>query len=241
MHVAQPTEPRPVACAMVEAANLIGVPRFDSPNGEMMESGGGVAIADLRIKSRKRESVYSSYTYPRMHQPNLTVLTDATVWRLVLDGNKVVGVQAVIGDKLIQVDARCEVVLPLGAINTPKVLMQSDIGPQDELRAHGIKLVQHLPGWGKTTRTMSRLGALGNICSRRRWAAEVVRRHCTGRAMLASTHPTSCSANSASLSLRRLRWGSRHLRLAGRCLPAWLNRKAGGGSGSPGPLSAMPC
>jgi choline dehydrogenase len=149
VHVAQPAEPRPVATAMVDAASQLGIPRFDSPNGEMMESQGGVAVADLRIRHGKRESVHQSYTYPRMHQPNLTVLTDATVSRLLMNGTKVTGVEALVGGTLRRFDARCEVVLSLGAVNTPKVLMQSGIGPQDELRAHGIPVVQHLPGVGQ--------------------------------------------------------------------------------------------
>ena len=45
----------------------------------MMEGPGGVAIADLRIRDGERESVYRSYTFRRMHQPNLTVLTGALV------------------------------------------------------------------------------------------------------------------------------------------------------------------
>lgn len=149
VHVEQPARPQPVAGAMIEAASMLGLPRYASPNGEMMEAAGGVAIADLRIKNGKRESIHQSYTYPRMHQPNLTVLTHATVWRLVLDGNKAVGVQALVGDRLMTFEARREVVLSLGAIQTPKVLMQSGIGPEDELRAHGIEVVQHLPGVGQ--------------------------------------------------------------------------------------------
>ncbi len=149
VYVAQPTEPKPVARAMVEAASSVGIPQFGSPNGEMMEGSGGVAIADMRIRDGKRESIHQSYTYPRMHQPNLTVLTNTLVSRILLDGNRATGVEALVGDRLVKLTARCEVVLSLGAVNTPKILMQSGIGPRDELHAHGIKLVQHLPGVGQ--------------------------------------------------------------------------------------------
>jgi choline dehydrogenase len=40
-------------------------------------------------------------------------------------------------------------VLSLGAIHTPKVLMQSGIGEQTQLQRHGIPVVQHLPGVGQ--------------------------------------------------------------------------------------------
>lgn len=149
VHVAQPAAPQPVAQAMVEAASRLGIPRFDSPNGEMMEGPGGAAIADLRIRDGRRQSVYRSYAYRRMHQPNLTVLTGALVSRLLLDGKRAVGVEALVGGRPVRLEARCEVVLSLGAVNTPKLLMQSGIGPEEELRAHGIEVVEHLPGVGR--------------------------------------------------------------------------------------------
>ncbi len=149
VYVAQPQSPQPVANAMVEAAAMMGIPRFDSPNGEMMESAGGAAIAELRIRGGKRESVYRSYVYPRMNQPNLTVLTNALVTRIILDGTKAVGVEVLIDGQLQHFGARCEVVLSLGAVHTPKVLMQSGIGPEHELILHGIDTVQNLPGVGQ--------------------------------------------------------------------------------------------
>jgi choline dehydrogenase len=48
-----------------------------------------------------------------------------------------------------RVGAGSEVVLSLGAIHTPKVLMQSGIGDEAELQRHGIPVVQHLPGVGQ--------------------------------------------------------------------------------------------
>jgi choline dehydrogenase len=149
VHIAQPAAPQPLASATVEAASRLGIPAFDSPNGEMMEGMGGVAITDLRIRDGKRESVYRSYVYPHLHRPNLTVLTHALVTRLLFDGNTVTGVEVCIGGTAHTVRARCETVLSLGAIQTPKVLMQSGIGPQDALRSHGIAVVQHLPGVGQ--------------------------------------------------------------------------------------------
>ncbi len=148
-YVAQPSSPQPIAQTMVDAAGLLGIPVFDSPNGRMMECTGGAAIADLRIKDGKRQSVFRSYTYKAMHQPNLTVLTGALVSSLIFDGNKAVGVEVMLDGKIRQFRATCETILSLGAVNTPKVLMQSGIGPEDELNRHGIKVRQHLPGVGQ--------------------------------------------------------------------------------------------
>ncbi|CAD5106195.1 GMC family oxidoreductase [Zestomonas carbonaria] len=149
VYVAQPAMPQPLARATLEAASRLGIPRFDSPNGEMMEGPGGVAITDLRINQGKRESVYDSYIGPRLHYPNLTILTGALVARVLLRGTRAIGVEVVIEGQRQCFYAGNEVVLSLGAVNTPKVLMQSGIGPEEELRAHGIELINHLPGVGQ--------------------------------------------------------------------------------------------
>ncbi|MEQ8899529.1 MAG: GMC family oxidoreductase N-terminal domain-containing protein [Roseovarius sp.] len=149
IHVEQPATPQPVARAMLEAAGNMGIPVFDSPNGRMMEGPGGAAIADLRIRNGRRESVFRSYTHRVMHQPNLTVLTGALVSRLLLEGTKVVGVEVLLDGSPRRFRARCETVLSLGAVHTPKVLMQSGIGPEDELKPHGIKTVANLRGVGR--------------------------------------------------------------------------------------------
>lgn len=148
-YVAPAASPQTLAHATVEAAGAMGIPRYDSPNGEMMERPGGAAFADLRIRDGKRESVYRSYVHPMLQRPNLTVVTDALVERLVLDGKKVVGVALAVRGQRRTVHARREVVLSMGAVNTPKVLMQSGIGPADLLRQHGIAVHAHLPGVGE--------------------------------------------------------------------------------------------
>ena len=149
VHVEQPATPQPLAWATLEAASCLGIPRYESPNGEMMEGPGGVAITDLRINQGKRESVYDSYIRPRLQHPNLTVLTGALVTRVLLSGTKAIGVEAVVDGKRHRFHAGAEVILSMGAVNTPKVLMQSGIGPEDQLRAHGIALINHLPGLGQ--------------------------------------------------------------------------------------------
>lgn len=149
LYVAPAHQPKPTATLMLEAARSLGVPTFDSPNGAMMEGDGGAAINDLRIRDGKRLSVFRCYTYPRMAQPNLTVLTDALVSTLLFEGGRVVGVEAILDGRPRRFRAEREVVLSLGAVNTPKLLMQSGIGPASELARHGIAVRQHLPGVGQ--------------------------------------------------------------------------------------------
>jgi len=149
VHVESAANPQPIAQAMVEAANSMGIPRFESPNGEMMEGRGGAAINDLIIQNGRRSSIFRSYVYPLLNQPNLSVLTHTMVSKLIFDGRSVIGVEVIQDGRRNQYYATEEVILSLGAINTPKVLLQSGIGPEEELRRHGIPVVQHLPGVGQ--------------------------------------------------------------------------------------------
>lgn len=149
VHVETASNPHPVSFAMVEAVRSLSMPTFDSPNGEMMEGRGGAAISELIIKDGKRSSIFRDYVYPKLGQANLTVLTNTLVSRVLFNESTVVGVEVIQDGKARQYKAREEVILSLGAINTPKVLLQSGIGPQDELKKHGIQVVQNLPGVGQ--------------------------------------------------------------------------------------------
>jgi choline dehydrogenase len=142
-------DPNPVAPAMLEGARSVGIPTFPSQNGQMMEGEGGASIMELRIRDGMRQSIFRSYVYPYMDRPNLTVLCHALVTRLVMRGKQATGVEIVHDGKVRRIGAGVEVVLSLGAINTPKVLMLSGIGDQIELKRLGIPLVLHLPGVGK--------------------------------------------------------------------------------------------
>jgi len=149
VYVEPARDPNLIAPAMLEAARSLGIPTFDDQNGKMMEGEGGAAIANVRIRDGRRLSVFRTYTYPYMDRHNLTVLTGALVTRVVFDSKRAVGVEFLRGGQSHRIIAGCEIVLSLGAINTPKVLMQSGIGDQSELARAGIDVVQHLPEVGR--------------------------------------------------------------------------------------------
>ncbi len=147
--VQSPPDPNPIAPAMLEAARSIGMPTFDSNNGALMEGNGGASLIDLRLRDGKRLSVFRTYAFPYMDQPNLTVLAHALVTRLTLEGKRATGVEIAFQGKIQRITAGLEVVLSLGAMHTPKVLMLSGIGDEAELQRLGIPVVQHLPGVGQ--------------------------------------------------------------------------------------------
>lgn len=148
LYITPPTEPHPVAAAMLEAADEMRIPVFDDPNGSMMEGPGGAAYMNLRIRDGRRQSIFRSYVYPLMARPNLTVLSEALVTRVLVERGAAIGVECSFAGQSHRFLASGEVILSLGAINTPKVLMQSGIGDADALAPLGVRVVQHLPGVG---------------------------------------------------------------------------------------------
>jgi choline dehydrogenase-like flavoprotein len=152
--------PNPIAPAMLEGARSIGIPIFENQNGRMMEGEGGASILDLRARNGKRQSVFRSYVFPHMDRPNLTVLAHALVTRLTFQGKRATGVEISYNGSTYRIRAGLEIVLSLGAIHTPKVLMQSGIGDQVELQRLGIPLVQHLPGVGQNFQDHPAIGCI---------------------------------------------------------------------------------
>lgn len=142
-------DPSPIAHTLLDAAREIGIPTYDSPNGRMMEGSGGAAITDMLVRDGRRHSLFRAYVQPWLDRPNLTVLTGTTVRRLTLEGKRATGVEIVRGGEVRTISARMEVILSLGAMQTPKLLMHSGIGDEAELARVGIPLVQHLPGVGQ--------------------------------------------------------------------------------------------
>jgi choline dehydrogenase len=133
----------------VQAARSVGIPTFDSPNGQMMEVRGGAAIADIRSRHGERQTVFRSYVDPILDRPNITVLTHALVTRVTFDGDRATGVELDYHGETRWIGADRDVVLSLGAINTPKVLMYSGIGDEAEPDRFGNPVRQHLAGVGR--------------------------------------------------------------------------------------------
>jgi choline dehydrogenase len=153
-------DPNPIAPAMLEGARSVGIPTFENQNGRMMEGAGGSSILDVRLRDGKRQSVFRSYTFPYMDRSNLTVLTHALVTRITFEGKRATVVECIYSGKTLRISAGHEVVLSLGAIHTPKVLMQSGIGDEVELQRHGIPLVQHLSGVGQNFQDHPGIGCI---------------------------------------------------------------------------------
>jgi choline dehydrogenase len=149
VHVQSAAEPHPFSLAFLEAAKAAGLRGFPNPNGRMMEGDRGCALVDETVLCGKRQSIYRSYVYPLMAQPNITVLTGALAARIIFEGRRAIGVAFSYKGETVRAEATREVILSLGAIHTPKLLMQSGIGEEAELKRAGIAVRQALPGVGR--------------------------------------------------------------------------------------------
>lgn len=145
-----PENPVPVAQALTAAASRLGIPAVDDLNAETMEGPGGCGIPNVTVvDGHNRVSMASAYLRPAMARANLTVLLGAEVDHIVLDRGRVTGVAFVLDGKEHVVTVSREIILSMGAINTPRVLMQSGIGDETHLKGHGISVHRHLPGVGQ--------------------------------------------------------------------------------------------
>jgi choline dehydrogenase len=149
VHVQPAANPQPFAFAFLEAAESVGIDRFPDANGCMMEVDRGCALVDETVRNGKRQSIFRSYVYPLMAQPNLTVLTGALAMRILFDHRRATGIEFRYQGKTVLAGAIHEVILSLGAIHTPKLLMQSGIGDEAELKRSHLPVLQVLPGVGR--------------------------------------------------------------------------------------------
>jgi choline dehydrogenase len=138
--------PDPLSRAWFDAAVEAGHPVTDDGNGPVAT---GVSWTEMNVVDGLRQSAADAYLRPNRERPNLTIVTDAHVTRLVLDGVRCRGADYTSGDVVHRVDVEREVVLCAGAVGTPHLLMLSGIGPAAHLREVGIELLIDAPGVGQ--------------------------------------------------------------------------------------------
>jgi choline dehydrogenase len=142
-------DPSPIAGAMLDAAQELGSPRFESPNGLMMAGEGGAAYTDMLVRDGRRHSLYRAYLRPWSDRPNLTIMTNTLVCRILFEGRRACRVEIERAGDIRLIGASSEVIISTGAINTPKLLMLSGLGDRSELMRLGLPLVEHIPGVGQ--------------------------------------------------------------------------------------------
>jgi choline dehydrogenase len=129
----------------VEAANQAGIPLCSDFN---RGDNSGIGHFEVNQKWGLRWNASKAFLRPVQHRPNLTVLTNALIDRVVLEGRQARGVEFLLGDVRHCARARVETLLTAGAIGSPAILQRSGVGPADLLREHGVPVVHELAGVG---------------------------------------------------------------------------------------------
>ena len=139
-------DPNPASAAFIEACEALGYPRTEDFNGPQME---GVGWHHINVRDGRRVGTYAGYLEPAMSRPNLTVSTNSMAARLVLTDGRCTGVEYLKDGQTVTDTARKEVIVCGGALESPKLLMLSGIGPAAHLGEHGIEVKVELPGVGE--------------------------------------------------------------------------------------------
>lgn len=133
--------------AVITAAERAGFRRSeDLNNGDLS---GVLGYEFMNYEDGERRSSYVAFLRECLDRPNLTVRSRARVARLVVEQQRVVGVEFTRDGESLRVDVAREAVMCAGALETPKLLMLSGIGPAHHLGELGIDVARDLPAVGE--------------------------------------------------------------------------------------------
>jgi choline dehydrogenase len=133
-----------VTADWISAVQEAGYPRSKDLNGEQAE---GVDYIQLSQKNGLRSSTARGYL---AHKPaNLELMLEAQVLRIDLADGRAKGVTVRRGGEVLALAARYGVVVCAGALNSPRLLMLSGIGPAAHLQDHGIAVAVDARGVGQ--------------------------------------------------------------------------------------------
>ncbi len=142
LHVTRGAGKNPLVQAFIEAGGQAGYELTDDYNGEKQE---GFGPFEATIWKGKRWSAARAYLRPAQDTGRCRIVHGLAA-RLVIDEGRAKGVELADGRV---VSARAEVIVAASAINSPKLLMLSGIGPAAHLAEHGIEVVADRPGVGQ--------------------------------------------------------------------------------------------
>lgn len=147
LKISMPTQRLPVSDAQIAAGEALGwqrKPDINAPDDQV-----AIGYAPRTIFKGKRQSAAEAFLRPAERRPNLTVLTDRTVNRILFDGTRATGVELTHSGQLETVHVDGEVIVCGGAMASPAILQRSGVGDAGRLAALGIPLVHHSPQVGE--------------------------------------------------------------------------------------------
>ncbi len=136
----------PLYRAFIEAGVQAGYLQTEDYNGAQQE---GFGAMHMTVHKGRRWSTANAYLRPAMERSNLSVITHARVYRVLLENKTAVGVSVQYRGEMHQFRVNKEVILSAGSIGSPHLLQLSGIGNPDVLKKAGIQTLHELPGVGE--------------------------------------------------------------------------------------------
>ncbi len=145
LHISRGPRTNPLTRAFTEAGHQAGYPLTEDYNGRQQE---GFGAFEATIWKGQRWSAANAYLKPAKKTGNVEVV-QALAQRIVIKDGVATGVEVLRKGRVEVIEAQAEVIIAASAINSPKLLMLSGIGPAAHLAEHGIDVVADRPGVGQ--------------------------------------------------------------------------------------------
>jgi len=150
--------PSEVSKAFIEAAKELNFEGDGFDCNAAVHENGAFFYQSTRTTDNKRCSTSFAFIRPVLTNPNFTLISNATVSKVLIENKKAVGIAYIENGEQKIAHSTKEIVLSAGAFASPKLLMLSGVGPVEELAKHAIDLVHELPGVGQNLQDHMLLG-----------------------------------------------------------------------------------
>ena len=145
LHVTRGKRDIPLHQAFVDAGRQAGFETTSDYNGEQQE---GFSPMDRTVWKGQRWSAANAYLKPALKRSNLSI-HKCIARRIIIENQRAVGVEVQRGNDVYVIYAHREVILAASAINSPKLLMLSGIGPAAQIKKVGVDVIANRPGVGQ--------------------------------------------------------------------------------------------
>ncbi|KAK0039968.1 alcohol dehydrogenase [acceptor] [Biomphalaria pfeifferi] len=133
---------QPLVHKLIEAGKSMGYMFNEDYNGKSME---GISRSQVNTRNNERWSTSHAYIHTALGRKNLYVSVNSHVTRLIMQYHIARGVIVVKNSRKVRILAKQEVILSAGAVGSPKILMNSGIGPREHLESLHIPVIANLP------------------------------------------------------------------------------------------------
>lgn len=145
LHISSGTFRYPLAEAMIEAGERLGLPRRADLNGPDQE---GIGYFSHNIHKGRRQSAAEVFLKPAMRRPNVQVRTGILADRIVFDGKRATGLEVIVDGRRETIPVAGEVILSAGVMASPAILQRSGVGSGALLSGLGIQTLADSPNVG---------------------------------------------------------------------------------------------